>query len=162
MKAIILGALLLAAGWASAQAPGGGANSAGIIIGDPTGLSFKHWLSATRAFDVAAAWSLDHDETLHVHADYLIHDFSLREDRGELGWYYGVGARFVARDHHDSGRGRSNDDDDTFGARIPFGLDYFFADHPIEVFLEVAPALELVPDTDLDLDLGLGLRFVFR
>lgn len=141
-----------------------GDNGLGIIIGDPTGVSFKHWMDATRAWDAAAAWDLEDDETLHLHADYLWHDFSLNavKDNRNFGWYYGVGARFVAHDDNGRGRGNNDDDDDTFGVRVPFGFDYFFPGKPLEAFLEVAPALELIPETDLDFDIGLGIRFYFR
>jgi hypothetical protein len=31
----------------------------GVIVGNPTGLSFKVWTGGSSAFDAAAAWSLD-------------------------------------------------------------------------------------------------------
>ena len=46
----------------------------GIILGEPTGISFKSWLSTTTAFDMAAAWSFVDEDALHLHGDYLVHN----------------------------------------------------------------------------------------
>jgi hypothetical protein len=159
MNKLIGFVVLLSLGVAGAQNPGTGV---GVIVGDPTGLSLKHWLTGTTAFDVAAAWSVGDNDRLHLHADYLVHDFnSLKAEKGRLAWYYGIGGRFVAREDNNR-RGRDNNEDDSFGARIPVGLDYIFQGDRLNAFLELAPALELVPDTDLDFDLGLGLRYLFH
>jgi hypothetical protein len=41
------------------------------------------------------------------------------------------------------------------------GLAYAFADVPIDLFLEVAPILNVVRDTEFDLEGGIGARFYF-
>ena len=50
----------------------GGPFGAGIIVGEPTGLSLKYFLDRRHAFDVAIDYSL-YDSALYVHADYLLH-----------------------------------------------------------------------------------------
>ena len=47
-------------------------------------------------------------------------------------------------------------------ARMPVGLDLTFNKPEfLEVFMEVAPALLLVPEIDLELEAFLGVRFYF-
>jgi hypothetical protein len=66
-------------------------------------------------------------------------------------YYCGIGARILLRDGHDS----------RFGVRIPIGLDYVFEDARIDVFIEVAPIVNLIPDTEFNLTDGVGARFWF-
>ena len=68
----------------------------GIMVGEPTGLSMKKWISETKAIDAAAAWSFSENASFQFHADYLHHNFSLLKwDKAErrLSAYIGVGAR---------------------------------------------------------------------
>ena len=67
----------------------------GVIIGEPTGLSAKAWLSDNTAADAGAAWSVwGGYQALHIHADFLLHSFNVFPvDPGELPLYYGVGGR---------------------------------------------------------------------
>jgi hypothetical protein len=46
--------------------------------------------------------------------------------------------------------------------RIPLGLSWVAAKAPLDVFLELAPVLDLAPGTDLDLDAAIGVRFWLR
>lgn len=68
----------------------------GIIVGEPTGISVKNWLTHKTALDFAVAWSFSgREDALHVHGDYLIHDFSLIPvDEEQLPVYYGIGVRY--------------------------------------------------------------------
>ena len=42
----------------------------GIIVGEPTGVSMKGWLTATTAVDGGLAWSFVKGTSFHIHADY--------------------------------------------------------------------------------------------
>ena len=125
----------------------------GVIVGEPTGLSLKAWVTGSAAIDGAAAWSLRGNSSLHLHADYLHHNFGLFSlQTGRLPLYYGIGGRIRFRE----------DDDHMIGFRIPVGIDYLFANAPLDVFLEVVPLLDLVPETDFDINGGAGIRYFFR
>lgn len=129
----------------------------GLMAGEPTGLSFKAWTSDTHAFDAGLAWSLGRYDALHIHADYLWHDFSVFDqvDSGQLPLYYGIGGRILfADDYPDPG-----DENVVIGARVPVGVNYLLDNSPIGFFLEVAPIINLAPETDLDLDGAIGIRF---
>lgn len=123
----------------------------GIILGEPTGLSAKKFVSSSTAFDAAAAWSFRHEAALHLHADYLFHNYSLiAVEQGRLPLYYGIGGRIKLAD------------DPLVGVRIPVGLSYEFADAPVDIFLELVPLLDLVPETDFDFNGAIGVRFYIR
>lgn len=140
---------LLYASTASAQSRGFGL---GIIAGEPTGLSGKFWTGQKTGIDFAAAWSVEKHQSFNFHADYLIHDFGVfKVNKGKMALYYGIGGRLV-----------DTEGDSFIGVRVPIGINYLFATSPLDLFLEIAPVLNLSPDTDLDFDGGLGIRFWFR
>lgn len=124
----------------------------GVVFGEPTGVSFKSWLDERAAVDAAAAWSFADRSSFQIHADYLLHDFGLLIVKpGKLPIYYGLG-----------GRARFRENDTDIGVRIPVGLSYIFATAPLDIFLELAPILDLVPATEFDLNGGIGIRFWFK
>lgn len=134
----------------------------GIIVGEPTGIKGKVWLSERTAFDFGFGWSLGgystdkYDKNMatdesrfHVHADYLWHDFRLiRADR-QLPVFYGFGGRM------NSGAGLDN----SLGIRGIFGIAWVPESVPFDVFLEVTPVLQLNPSTRVGLNGGVGARF---
>ena len=132
----------------------------GVILGEPTGVSIKNWLSNRQALDAALAWSLDDDGGFHVHGDYLVHhvrSWRVPELRGGMRFYYGVGLRLRTYRHDHKG----DNGDTLFGVRFPLGLNYVFHSVPFDFFVEVVPILDLVPGTDFDLNAALGARIYF-
>lgn len=124
----------------------------GIIIGDPTGLSLKAWTGQRTAVDAVAAWAFDRNGSLHLHVDYLIHDFRLlRTSSGRLPVYYGIGAWLR---YEDSNTGR-------VGIRFPVGLCYIFEKAPFDIFLELGPMFEVIPKTGLTAAVFAGFRYYF-
>jgi hypothetical protein len=145
---MVLGLMMIIAKPVTAQDHGFGM---GLILGEPTGLSAKLWTSSDNAFDFAAAWSFKGDGNLLLQADYVWHFFELMPvPSGKLPLYIGIGGRVVLAD------------DPSFGIRIPIGIDYMFADAPIDVFLELVPILDLSPETDFGVGGGLGIRYWFN
>jgi hypothetical protein len=118
----------------------------GIILGEPTGISLKSWRSESTAYDAGLAWSFGGNGSVHLHVDYLQHSW-LEADTGSLALYYGIGGRLELAD------------DPRLGARIPVGLQYIIPDTRLTLFFEVAPLLDLVPETSFDVNGGLGVRF---
>lgn len=136
----------------------------GFILGEPTGISFKGWVAADRAIDGAVAWSLGSGNVFRVHADYLFHSYPIQVNKGSLPLYYGPGLRMRIWDnneHWHHGEWHHEDGNVDLGVRFPVGLAYQFADAPLDVFLEIAPVIGLVPSTYFDVDGGLGLRYWF-
>ena len=124
-----------------------------MIIGEPTGISGKLWLSGNTAIDGAVAWSFDKNAKFQVHGDFLIHKFDLiNVDKGRLPLYYGIGGRIKMWE---------NDHDDNVGVRFPIGLEYLFANTSLDLFLEIVPILDIAPDTDLEFNGAIGIRYFF-
>lgn len=120
----------------------------GIIVGEPTGVSLKYWTSSSTAFDGAVAWSFIDNGALHLHADYLIHNFTLiTVSTGKLPFYYGIGARIKLVDKT------------RLGVRVPVGLAYLMNGTPIDFFLEIVPILDLAPKTDFKINAAIGARY---
>jgi len=135
----------------------------GAILGEPTGISVKKWISQDQAIDAAAAWSFSENDSFQLHADYLIHNFGVLSDvtvGKRLPVYYGIGAR-IKFENNDNRSGRNNNDT-LLGVRVPFGLSYIFAKAPVDVFAEIVPVLDIVPDTKFDINGAIGARFYFR
>lgn len=131
--------------------------SIGIIAGDPTGLSFKYWTGQgffgrnPHAIDVGAGWKFGDQTGIHIKADYVTHKYHvIPVEAGKLPLYYGLGARILTGS------------DSNFGLRVPIGLNYLFANDPIDAFFEIAPTMVLVPETTVDMALGLGFRYRFK
>lgn len=144
---IVVASMLLIAGPFYAQDKGFGI---GIIAGEPTGISLKNWLSRTEAIDAAAAWSFEGESNLHIHADYLLHNFDVfNVQKGQLPLYYGIGGRIKFSDRTQ------------VGVRGVVGIDYLLENAPLDIFLEIVPILELAPSTDLKFNGAIGLRFFF-
>jgi hypothetical protein len=124
----------------------------GIIVGEPTGIDMKWFLNEENAIQAAVAWSTSGNNALHIQADYVFHFYEwIQVSKGLLPVYFGIGGRIAFKDNSD----------DSFGIRVPVGLDYEFAGGVFDVFGELVPVLELTPDTDFDLEGAIGARFWF-
>jgi len=60
------------------------------------------------------------------------------------------------------GSGRYNNNSTAFALRLTGGVDYKFADAPIDVSLGFDPFFYLAPSTSSNLTLGIGLRYVIK
>ncbi len=122
----------------------------GVILGEPTGVSFKKWVGRREAFDVAVAWSFEGEGAIHIHADYLFHNFRLfHVEKGNLVFYYGIGTRVKTVQKTQ------------VGVRIPLGLSYLFEKDPVEIFFELGPIMNLTPKTLFRMTTGIGVRYYF-
>jgi hypothetical protein len=126
----------------------------GIMAGEPTGLSFKYWLSTASAIDAGTAWSFYNHPSFHLHADYLWHKFDLIPvGKGELPLFFGVGNRLKVH---------TDEENSEFGIRFPVGLAYIFAEGQFDTFMELVPVMDLYPATEFNLNAAIGIRIFFR
>lgn len=124
----------------------------GIIFGEPTGISGKKWLTNTTAVDGGLAWSFIKGGSLHIHADYLWHTFDALKTEYTIPVYVGIGGRFKFAANENA----------RLGVRIVGGLDFLFSTAPVDIFIEIAPIMDLIPATQLGLNGGIGARFFFK
>lgn len=135
--------------WSNAEAQEQGFGL-GVLLGEPTGVSFKFWTGYKTAVAGAAAWSFNHEASLHMHADYIKHNYRLIKTGNEyLPFYYGLGIRV------------KNEKDTRVGIRIPIGINYMFKRAPLDIFVEFVPVFDLIPRTDLFFNGGIGIRYFF-
>ncbi len=147
---------------ACAQRSGFGA---GLILGDPTGISVKGWIAGDRAIDGALAWDFSGEGAFRIHGDYLFHKYDLiTVGKGALPLYYGPGLRmrfWSDGEHYHNGEWHDEDGNMDLAVRFPVGLAYQFDGAPVDCFVELVPALGLIPSTYFDLDFGIGARYWF-
>lgn len=122
----------------------------GVIIGEPTGISAKGWISSRNAIDAGLAYSFIQNGHFHLHADYLWHFPDVFRSVEQFTLHAGVGGRLAA------GRGNG-----VFGARIVGGIAWLPRNAPIDIFLEVAPIFDLIPATEFRANAGIGVRYYF-
>lgn len=124
----------------------------GVIVGEPTGLSLKTWLHPSTAFALGVAWSFEREDALNLTGDYLIHNYNtFPVSKGRLPFYYGIGARL-----------KLGDPDSSVGIRVPVGIEYLFQNHPMDLFFELVPIMDITPRTEFGLNASIGARYFFQ
>jgi hypothetical protein len=143
----------------------------GVQLLDPTAFIGKFFLDRNdaldfgigfwgygRCFDDHGSYYCDHGRRdVSIHFDYLYEE-SLVDSRVRLDWHAGVGGRLIFWGYaYDN-----NDDGVALLARVPIGLDLAFQRPSwLEIYLEIAPALVVIPPLDFTFDVGLGARAYF-
>ena len=126
----------------------------GAILGEPTGVSGKLWLSEHNALTGALAWSFRDAGSLQIQADHLIHmDLTSEIDqdiKGHAYFHYGIGGRL-----------RDDSADNRISARAPLGITYAARKSSLDAFFEIVPMLDFSPETAFDLNAAVGVRFYF-
>lgn len=135
----------------------------GVIIGEPTGISAKLWVSPQHAFDFGLGWSLGGDRIhrydggydggsrVHFHMDYLWHWFNAIHSSERFPLYTGIGGRINTGAGYDANA----------AVRGVIGILWLPRQTPIDVFLEIVPSFQVVPSTGFGIDAGLGVRYFF-
>lgn len=129
----------------------------GFVLGSPTGITGKVYLTRESAFDVGIGEIYEHG--YYVWGDYLKHFYGVFPV-ANLPVYVGVGAAFHDYEK-DNKKDHEDDDENRLEIRMPFGMEYLTQKIPLGIFLEIVPTLRLIPDFDVDIRAGLGLRYYF-
>lgn len=109
----------------------------GVVIGRPSGISGKFFLSEKDAVDAVIGYG----SKMMFHADYLRHDFNaFKVTEGRMPLYYGAGLLIKEKN---------------FYAQVKIGFEYLFETNPLGLFLEIAPAI----GADFDFQGGVGARY---
>lgn len=143
---IILFAVLLVSFEKATAAEAGRELGLGIVLGEPSGVLGQFFMSRSSLLDVTVAWSLD--DWFMVAGDYQVYN-NLADAPPEWLWYYGIGGYLAFPENEDG----------IIGARVPLGISYSFPRSIVDVWVEVDPALQIIPDTEAELQGGLGITF---
>lgn len=139
----------------------------GFAFGSPTSIVAKYFVGRGNAWDFGLGfwrygWRCNGPanrrfcdrnnafDLITFNVDYLWQD-NLITGSAQLDWHIGGGGRIWAGDGSFAA-----------AARMPLGLDLSFRKPDfLEVFVEIAPAMYIVPGLDLDIEAFLGVRFFF-
>lgn len=89
--------------------------------------------------------------TFHAHADYLFHNFRAIQGSEKFPLHYGPGINLDYYRYEEL----------ILGVRGNFGISWLPRKAPMDVFLELAPIVNLFPVAFFDVNAGLGTRFYF-
>jgi len=131
-------------------------NAIGGRFGTANGVTFKTSLGGNKMLDIIANFRSHHDVNYFRLTGLYEINHPIAGAPG-LGWYYGIGGTLgsVKYKYYDS-------NDLYVSLDGVLGLDYKFAEAPLNLSLDWKPAIELAPDTQFDgAGLGLSIRFTF-
>lgn len=126
----------------------------GLYLGEPTGFTFKGYMTEKFAINGIAAWGF-RNKAFTVIGDitYDFLDIPIDSNVVTLPFYAGAGAKLAFN---------SGPKDQTVaGVRVPVGVAVQWIEYPVEIFVEIAPGMEVAPSTQVDLTGGIGARFYF-
>jgi hypothetical protein len=123
----------------------------GVVLGNPTSLSVKYWTGDVTAIDASLGYRYGNTNELYLNTDFLFHLWAIQKEEGLIQFYFGAGA------------GLGFISDLSFSVRAPGGAALFLDSHPIELFAEIIPVLQIfgVGDTRFRMEAYIGARWYF-
>jgi hypothetical protein len=126
--------------------------SIGPMVGQPSGVTFKMFNQSRNelAWEAGLGWSQSGQDGLQFHAQHQWHLYEMKNTvKGIRTFYLGIGGRVKAVDGT------------RFGVRGSVGINYAAPKYQRrwEAFLELAPIVDVTPDTTTFLDAVTGFRF---
>lgn len=115
-------------------------NAIGVSLGSPSGISFKHFTTDSKALDFTAGFAFgNHYSGFSLTGMYEFHYDNIGVEG--LRWYVGPGANvgvWNTKDNYD------HDDGFTLGVNGVLGLDYKIKNAPLNLALDWRPALNFI------------------
>ena len=123
---------------------------AGLAVGEPTGFNVALRNEALHTVSSTVGWNLSAGK-FHAHSDYQVPFTEITPSDSVLAMtlYAGLGATLDIGDTF------------SFGARVPVVAAISF-DKPIEVFVELAPVVGVLPDVGIEVQASTGVRGWFK
>jgi hypothetical protein len=139
----------------SGEAQAKGNLGIGLVGEDPSGLTVKYKMSEAQALDFRLGIGFRFDNAFLGQVNYLISPFTITNSGDfDLPFYLGLGGTLFIFNN-------GNNDGIALTARVPIGAALELSSIPLDVFLEVAPQLTLIPGLNVSVDGALGIRFWF-
>jgi len=124
----------------------------GVVLGEPTGISAKFWLTSGTALDFGLGYSFTSSNSVFdFYVDYVFHNSNMINSEENFVVYYGPGARLKIKESTSR-----------LGIRGVIGILWLPRGTNFDVFVEVAPILDIIPATKFDFSGGIGGRYFFN
>ncbi len=124
----------------------------GVGLGEPTGISAKFWLTPGTALDFGLGYSFTSKKSVFdFYADYVFHNSDMIHSVENFVVYYGPGARLKIKESTSR-----------LGVRGVIGILWLPRGTNFDVFVEIAPILDIIPATKFDFAGGIGGRYFFN
>ena len=127
--------------------------SIGVVLGEPTGFSFKIQKDKNFVFDSGLSFNTK-DNYVFLNFDFLKYDYTKitsKEITGKFPIFYGLGLKF-----------ENTKKETEVGLRFIGGIEYIFADIPFNIFIKISPTLNLISETSLEIAPSLGVRYIIK
>ncbi|MDP2307690.1 MAG: hypothetical protein Q8P18_16825 [Pseudomonadota bacterium] len=158
----MLSTLLLLCGLAEARVYDIGTKGfgAGLVVGNPSGVSLAWRPDGWSAVQAGVGWNLFRGR-LDTSVDYLRTIAVAHPDAPfQVPVYVGLGAK-VGMGMLGDGRFAFGGEDPEVALRAPLGASMYFDRAPIELFVQAVPYVQVIPDTRPGIDAGFGVRYYF-
>lgn len=128
----------------------------GLRVGSAAGFTVKHFLNEKAAIEgiLSTKW-----HGFDITGLYEIHDQAF--DVENLRWYYGFGAHIGFYNGEYVEWGSPGTTYNVLGIDGVIGIEYSFTEAPINLGLDLKPALNLIGYTGLWVEFGLSVRYIF-
>ena len=124
----------------------------GVVLGEPTGISAKYWLTTGTALDFGLGYSFTSSNSLFdFYVDYVFHNSDMIHSTENFVVYYGPGARLNIKESTSR-----------LGVRGVIGILWLPGGTNFDLFVEIAPILDIIPATKFDFGGGIGGRYFFN
>lgn len=139
--------------------PPGGPLGLGLNLGWPTGLAGKYYLTHDQGITFGVGFG--GHSVLGGYVDYVWAPTALIQIAPGTLYPYIGGGLFLGLYSAGYGFGRFNDFPLVFGAEVPLGIAWNFAALPLDLYLELAPGLAVLPGIGFGARGSLGIRYYF-
>lgn len=133
----------------------------GLMLGEPTGLNLKVWLTRESALQFGLSYSFNNYFSLI--GDYLYHfpaAFASSRGGSQFVPYLGLGMEaFFLSSNNQHGYYYGTNSSFDLGVLVPLGIEFLPHHTPLGIWVELAPGVGLVPATFGFVQAVIGIRF---
>lgn len=126
----------------------------GAQLFSPTGISAKAVISESAAITGVFGFNINEfNNSVSIQTNLILNGDkdTFNVESGLLRSYYGIGVTFMFSENSDTG----------IGFRIPLGVEYGLQDQPLEIYMDIAPTINIEPSSAFFLSSSMGVRYFF-
>ncbi len=126
----------------------------GAQLFSPTGITAKATISESAAITGVLGFNFNEfNNNVSLQANLILNPKKDTFDieSGLLRPYYGIGVNLIIPEFGDTG----------IGIRLPLGIEYALQDQPLELYMDMAPTINIEPNSAFFLSSSMGVRYFF-